>query len=173
MNYIEIYKTDTTNGHGIRVVFWTSGCSHHCFNCHNPQTWNPNAGELYTDKVRDEIIEALNKPYIEGITFSGGDPMYVGNVDEVYNLILDIRKTLPNKTIWLYTGFTYEEIMESDDEIMKKRQQIIENLDVLIDGKFVEDLKNLNLKWRGSSNQRVIDIKSTLENKKIVLLENC
>ena len=72
MNYIEIYKTDTTNGHGIRVVFWTSGCSHHCFNCHNPQTWNPNAGELYTDKVRDEIIEALNKPYIEGITFSGG-----------------------------------------------------------------------------------------------------
>ena len=162
------------DGPGVRAVLFISGCHHKCKGCHSPETHSFTYGTLVTDELIDKINEELIKrPFLSGITLSGGDPMYIGNVDQVYELILDIRKTLPNKTIWLYTGFTYEEIMESNDEIMKKRQEIIKNLDVLIDGKFVEDLKNLNLKWRGSSNQRVIDIKKTFESNKIVLLENC
>lgn len=171
LNYIETYKTDTTNGVGIRVVLWTAGCSHHCKECHNPQTWNPEAGQLFDETAEKELFQALSKPFIRGITFSGGDPLYSGNISEVLRLIKKIRKELPNKDIWLYTGFVYEDIFNSNEPDMLIRQEIINSIDILIDGPFIIDKKDLRLDWRGSSNQRIIDIPKTIKNKEITLLE--
>lgn len=171
LNYIEIYKTDTTNGVGIRVVLWTAGCSHHCKECHNPQTWNPEAGQLFDETAEKELFQALSKPFIRGITFSGGDPLYSGNISEVLRLIKKIRKELPNKDIWLYTGFVYEDIFNSNEPDMLIRQEIINSIDILIDGPFIIDKKDLRLDWRGSSNQRIIDIPKTIKNKEITLWE--
>lgn len=171
LNYIETYKTDTTNGVGIRVVLWTAGCSHHCKECHNPQTWNPEAGQLFDETAEKELFQALSKPFIRGITFSGGDPLYSGNISEVLRLIKKIRKELPNKDIWLYTGFVYEDIFNSNEPDMLIRQEIVNSIDILIDGPFIIDKKDLRLDWRGSSNQRIIDIPKTIKNKEITLWE--
>ena len=171
LNYIETYKTDTTNGVGIRVVLWTAGCSHHCKECHNPQTWNPEAGQLFDETAEKELFQALSKPFIRGITFSGGDPLYSGNISEVLRLIKKIRKELPNKDIWLYTGFVYEDIFNSNEPDMLIRQEIVNSIDILIDGPFIIDKKDLRLDWRGSSNQRIIDIPKTLKNKTLTLWE--
>lgn len=170
MNYIEIYKNDTTNGTGIRVVLWTSGCSHHCKECHNPQTWDPNAGMLFDEMAKKELFEALSKPYIKGITFSGGDPLFAGNLETISKLIKEIRETFPDKDIWLYTGYVYEDIMSGTDKDMVLRQEIVKNTDVLVDGPFIINLKDLRLDWRGSSNQRLINIKETIKNGQIITL---
>ena len=110
MYYTDIYKTDTTNGVGVRVVLWTSGCSHHCKDCHNPQTWSPTNGYPFTSETVEEIISSLDKNYIDGITLSGGDPLFKGNLNDILALVKTIRKRLPSKTIWIYSGFTWEEI---------------------------------------------------------------
>ena len=176
MNYVDIYKTDTTNGEGVRVVLWTSGCSHHCQGCHNPQTWSPSNGKAYTQDTQNEILTSLDKSYISGITLSGGDPLYKDNLEEIYKLIVRIRKELPTKTIWLYSGFTWEEIQQNYDiqEIqsdMLQRKKIIELCDVFVDGKFEIDKKNIMLKYCGSENQKVIDVKKTIKENKIILFE--
>ena len=171
MNYIDIYKQDTTNGTGIRVVLWVSGCSHHCKECHNPQTWDKNAGQLFTSESEKELYDALSKPWIKGITFSGGDPLFIDNLYTVLRLIKEIKERFPEKDIWLYTGFTYEDIFNSTTEDMLLRQEIINNIDILIDGPFIIDKKDLRLHWRGSSNQRIIDIKETNKIGKIVTRE--
>ena len=168
MNYVDIYKNDTTNGIGIRVVLWVSGCSHHCKECHNPQTWDENAGQLFDENAEKELFKALEKPYIKGITFSGGDPLYKNNLEDVKKLITKIRKDYPNKNIWLYTGYTYEDIMTGTTEDMLKRQEIIKNIDILIDGPFIISKKDLRLEWRGSSNQRIIDMQETIKQNKII-----
>lgn len=170
MNYIEIYKNDTTNGIGIRVVLWTAGCSHHCKECHNPQTWSPTAGKIFDKLAEAELFEALSKPWIKGITFSGGDPLFENNISEVLRLIYKIRKELPEKNIWLYTGYTYEDIINSDTPEMKIRQEIINNIDILIDGPFIIDKKDLRLEWRGSSNQRIIDMQTTVKTGKLTIV---
>lgn len=174
MYYTDIYKADTTNGTGIRVVLWVSGCSHHCKECHNPQTWAYNNGSLFTEETLNELLTALDKPYISGITFSGGDPLFNKNISEVYKIILTIREKLPNKDIWLYSGFTWEEIHDIYDDVtvaneMLLRKQIVELCDVFVDGKFVLEQKNLMLKYCGSENQKVIDVKETLKQNKIIL----
>lgn len=171
MNYIDIYKNDTTNGSGIRVVLWTSGCSHHCPECHNPQTWDETAGKLFNDTAEKELFSALAKPYIKGITFSGGDPLYINNLDEVLRLSQKIKEDLPDKDIWLYTGYTYEAIMSGTTEDMLKRQKILKNVDILVDGPFIINLKDLRLKWRGSSNQRIINVQNSLKENNIVIEE--
>ena len=154
MNYIKITKNDIANGEGVRVVLWLSGCSHNCKGCHNPQTHDPLAGKLFDKNAKMEIVEELNKPYIAGITLSGGDPLYEDNLIDVLNLINEIRDEFPNKTIWIYSGYTYENCGESP-----LRKEIVERCDVFVDGRYREDLKDITLQWRGSSNQRVINIK--------------
>lgn len=163
MNYHDITKEDMLNGDGIRVVLWVSGCEHHCKNCQNPITWDKNDGLPFDKKAEDELFEALNKSFISGITFSGGDPLAPYNRAEVSRLIKKCRNEYPNKTIWLYTGYLYEEIKDIDG---------ISLVDVLCDGEFVEDLKDNNIQWVGSSNQRVIDIKETNKQGKVVLLQS-
>ncbi len=153
MNYHDITKQDMLNGEGIRVVLWVSGCNHHCKNCQNPITWDENGGLPFDSAAEDELFEALNKPYIDGITFSGGDPLFPGNRDEVFRLVKKCRKLYPEKTIWLYTGYSWEQIKDLDG---------IEDIDVVAEGEFIEALKDNNLHWVGSANQRVIKVKESL-----------
>lgn len=161
MNYHNITKQDMLNGEGLRVVLWLAGCNHHCHNCQNPITWDPNGGLPFDKEAEDELFEALDKPFIDGITFSGGDPLYPGSRSEVFRLIKKCRELLPEKTIWLYTGYTWEEIKDLDG---------ISDIDVIAEGEFVQELNDNNIKWVGSTNQRVINVKETLKENSIVLI---
>lgn len=160
MRYHNITHDDMLNGEGLRVVLWLSGCEHRCKNCHNPITWNENDGLIFDNNSKSEIYEALNKKYIKGITFSGGDPLFKSNLDTVTKLAQEIKILFKNKDIWLYTGYVWEDICDLE---------IMNYIDVLIDGRFEQTLKNDNLLWRGSSNQRVIDVKKTIKNNKVIL----
>lgn len=183
MNYLQITHEDVCNGDGLRVVLWLSGCSHHCYNCQNPQTWNSDSGIPFDESAKQEIFNELSKDYISGITFSGGDPLHENNLDEVLKLVKQIRISFPEKTIWLYTGFEWNQIMnmqvmqpifsckdlESKIQNILKRQEIIKMCDVLVDGEYIDEQKDLTLKFRGSKNQRVIDVKKSLAQNKVVL----
>lgn len=174
MNYHKIEKTSVANGTGVRVVLWVSGCSLHCKGCHNPETWSPCSGKLFDEEAKKELFEALDKPYIQGITFSGGHPLENENVETIYLLIKEIKEKFPTKDIWLYTGLTLEQIFPTvvtDDFDINRfyRQTVTLMCDVVVDGKYVEELRNITLKWKGSSNQRVIDIGKTVRTNKIVL----
>lgn len=160
MNYHKIEKTSIANGEGIRVVLWVSGCRIHCKNCQNPQTWNPNFGKPFDENAKQELFEALDKPYIQGITFSGGHPLENENITEIYNLCKEIKEKFPTKDIWLYTGYLFEDI---------NSYLIMKYVDVIVDGKYIDEEKDITLKWCGSRNQRVIDVKSSFEQNKIVL----
>ena len=146
MNYHNITHDDMNNGEGLRVVGWFSGCSHHCFNCQNPQTWNPNSGIPFNEEAKQEIFTELSKDYISGITLSGGDPLYKDNVEEVYNLVFEIKDRFPRKTIWLYSGYTWGQIWEDSNFNIEEypydivRRDIICLSDVFIDGEFQEEL---------------------------------
>lgn len=164
MNYHKIEKTSIANGVGIRVVLWVSGCSLHCRGCHNPETWDLNSGKPFDEEAKRELFEALDKPYIKGITFSGGHPLEDENVEIIYLLIKEIKEKFPTKDIWLYTGYTLEQIFplvvtDMLDANKLYRQEIVSMCDVVVDGRYIEELKDITLKWRGSSNQRVWDIK--------------
>lgn len=150
MNYCGITKCDQLNGDGFRVVLWVSGCSHHCKNCQNPETWNPEAGSKFDENAKNELFRELEKDWCSGITFSGGDPLFEGNRREVIDLSSEIKERFPNKTIWLYTGYTLKEINEESS-----MSEILPLLDVLIDGEFMEELADPSLHWRGSSNQKI------------------
>ena len=160
MRYHNIKKDDMLNGDGLRVVLWVAGCSHHCKGCQNPITWDPDGGIPFEQKDKEEIFEQLDQSYIEGITFSGGDPLHERNVQDVTELAKEIKKKYPDKTIWLYTGYTWEKI---------RNLEIIPYLDVVVDGKFDLASRDVNLMWKGSPNQRVIDVPKTLELGLIVL----
>lgn len=167
MYYHNITCPDMNNGDGLRVVLWLSGCSHHCTGCQNPQTWNENSGIVFDSAAQQELIDKLGLDYISGITLSGGDPLYVGNRVEVLKLCRIIRRTFGStKTIWLYTGYAYEEIMRN-----KAMREIVQWCDILIDGEYKEELRDVGLHWRGSSNQRVIDVQATLAEGRLVLYE--
>lgn len=144
------------NGEGLRVVLWLSGCSHKCNNCQNPQTWDGSSGIEFDDSTRNEIFDLLNKDYISGITFSGGDPLFVDNRLEVKELIYQIKILYPYKDIWLYTGYTYNELINMNDAIIN---DILDGIDVLVDGKFDENKADINYHWAGSTNQNVIRLK--------------
>lgn len=166
MNYHNITKDDMLNGQGLRVVLWVSGCTHNCPNCQNPETHNIDSGILFDNSAWCEIEEQLRKDYISGITFSGGDPLCFCNREIINDMISYIRSAYPTKNIWLYTGYTWEEIQNNPE--LKK---IVDRIDVLCEGRFIESLKDNNKHWVGSSNQRVIDIKKTLKYNSIILLE--
>lgn len=160
MRYHNITKDDMLNGDGLRVVLWVAGCSHGCRNCHNPITWDICGGIPFDEAAKEEIFEQLRENYVSGITFSGGDPLHMQNRDETGELVREIHEKFPEKTIWLYTGYLWEEV---------KDLPYIPMIDVLVDGRFVEELKDSNLHWKGSANQRVIDVKKTLEAGEVVL----
>ena len=162
MRYHNITKDDMLNGDGLRVVLWVAGCDHCCKECHNPVTWDPNGGLFFDEKAKAEIFEELEKDYISGITFSGGDPLHSANAYEVMMLAKEIKETFPNKTIWLYTGFCWDEIKTLD---------VVKYCDVIVDGPFVQEEFDGKLHWKGSKNQRVIDVQETLRRKEIVLYE--
>lgn len=155
------------NGDGLRVVLFVSGCDHRCFNCQNPQTWNEKSGILFDDTAKQEIIQQLSHDYISGITFSGGDPLHNSNIAEVYNLCKEIKQKFLKKTIWIYTGYTWEDIFSNKGDSLRKK--IVELSDVLVDGKFITKKFDLNYPWAGSTNQRVIDVRETLKQKQIIL----
>lgn len=163
MNYHKIEKYSIANGVGIRVVLWVSGCTCYCKNCQNPNTWSFKSGQLFDEKAKKELFDALNKPYIQGITFSGGHPLENENISTVYQLCKEIKNKFPQKDIWLYTGYNFEDIHS---------YLIMKYIDVLVDGKYIDELKDLTLKWRGSSNQRVIDVQKSLKENKIILYCN-
>lgn len=169
MNYHDIKKVNMLNGDGLRVVLWVSGCNHYCKNCFNPETWDANSGLLFDENAMQEIREELSKGYCAGITFSGGDPLYPRNRKKIKEIIGEIKQDFPTKTIWLYTGYLFEELLtESEQDYYLK--YILNNIDVLIDGKFIEEEKSINKPWVGSSNQRIINVQSSLNNKKIILI---
>ncbi len=163
MNYHNITKEDMLNGDGLRTVLWVAGCNHKCPECQNPITWDENGGIPFDEDAENELFESLSKPAITGITFSGGDPLFPKNRSEVFRLIQKIKNQLPEKTIWLYTGYRWEQICNLEG---------IDNIDVLVDGEFIKKLNDNNLHWVGSSNQRIIDVKKTLETGNIVLHES-
>lgn len=160
MNYHNITKDDMLNGDGLRVVLWVSGCNHYCRECQNPITWDPNGGLPFDEAAKKELMDELKKDYYSGVTLSGGDPLYPGNRAEVMALAREIRETMPEKTIWLYTGFTWEQIRSIPG---------IENIDVIVDGEFLIEKKDTQLLWRGSPNQRVIRVRETLASGQVVL----
>lgn len=147
MNYHDITKDDMRNGDGLRVVLWVSGCEHHCPGCQNPVTWDPDDGLYFDEKAKEELFDLLGRDYISGLTLSGGDPLYPGNRDEITGLAKEVKERFRDKDIWLYTGYVYDSI--KDLEIMRY-------VDVVVDGPYLEDLRDVKLHWRGSSNQRVI-----------------
>ena len=151
------------NGDGLRVVLWVSGCTHCCKECHNPITWDPNGGLEFDAEAKEEIFAELRKDYVHGITFSGGDPLHINNAYDVAELAKEIREAFPTKSIWLYTGGTWDEV---------KHMRVIPYLDVLCDGEFIVEQKDVNLHWVGSANQRVIDVQKTLAKGEVVLHEN-
>ncbi len=153
MRYHNITKDDMLNGDGLRVVLWLSGCEHCCDGCQNPITWDPNGGLLFDESALKEIKDELNMSYIAGITFSGGDPLHPSNWPEVKSLAKKIKEDYPGKTIWVYTGAKWEEIFKDPGLLY---------VDVLVDGEFVKELKDNKLMWKGSSNQRVVDVQKTL-----------
>ena len=165
MNYHDITKEDMNNGDGIRVVLWVAGCDHHCKGCQNKQTWDYNSGIEFDDEAKKELIEALSKPYIKGLTLSGGDPLCAADNDFFF-FLCDLKRQFPDKDIWLYSGYTIEEILK-DNNVLKSNILLL--CDVLVDGRYIEKKRDITLKWRGSSNQRVIDIQKTIAQKKIVL----
>lgn len=180
MNYLKIEHEDVCNGTGLRVVLWLSGCSHHCYNCQNPQTWDSNSGIPFDESAKQEIFNELSKDYISGITFSGGDPLHENNLDEVLKLVKEIRISFPEKTIWLYSGYNFDLLNSKYNEYKYTsfaanadewltRWEIISNVDVLVDGEYIDEQKDLTLKFRGSKNQRVIDVQQTLKQGKVVL----
>lgn len=160
MNYLSITKSEVANGNGIRVCLWVSGCPHHCDGCQNPESWNFENGKPFTPYSLSCLISEINKDYCDGLTLTGGDPLAESNIIEVTDVAKTIKELFPNKTIWCYTGYDYDSVKE--EEIMKY-------IDVLVDGKFIKPKRDISLKWRGSSNQRVIDVKKSLQAGKVVL----
>lgn len=168
MRYHNITKADMLNGDGLRVVLWLAGCSHHCQACQNPITWDANDGLIFDEEAKREVFSELGKSWCSGLTLSGGDPLYVGNREEVSLLVSEVKSKFPDKNIWCYTGYTWEELMKQvkDDENLKI---ILNNVDVLLDGRFVLSLALEKLHYVGSSNQRIIDVRSSLDTGNIDL----
>lgn len=172
MNYGKIYYCDVANGSGCRTVLFVSGCTHHCRECFNPETWSFSFGEEYTRAVEDAIIESLRPGYISGLTVLGGEPMESENQPAVAGLVSRVKRETSGKTVWLYSGYTWEELHDPDARCRTEHTDaILRCTDVLVDGEFVLEKKNIRLKFRGSENQRLIDVPASLERGSVVLLE--
>lgn len=172
MYFGEIKNCDIANGIGVRVSLFVSGCTHHCKNCFNPQTWDFSFGKEFTDETENQIIKMLEPNYITGLTVLGGEPFEPANQKCLLPFLQRVKKTYPNKTIWIYTGYLLdEELLKESRARCEYTDGILAVTDVLVDGEFVEELKSITLLFRGSSNQRIIDVPKTLEQNKIVIKE--
>ena len=159
-NYIRIDKIDSANGPGVRTVLWLAGCNHHCSQCHNPETWNPKTGQPFNEDIMKELLSYVSQPFIEGLTLSGGDPLFPSNRETTTMIVKQVKENLPEKNIWLWTGYLWEEI---------KDLELLKYVDVLIDGPFLISEKDMRLPYSGSRNQRVIDVQKTLSSNEITL----
>lgn len=167
MRIAKIKENDIANGDGVVVSIWTQGCSHRCNGCHNSSTWDFEGGEFFNNKHKDYVIECMDKNGVQrDLAILGGEPLEECNLNVLCIFLLQFRIHYPNKKIYLWSGYTYEDIIKDE-----KKKEILTHIDVLIDGKFELDKKDLTLKWRGSSNQRVIDVEKSLSEKRVVLYE--
>lgn len=172
MNYGEIKKADIANGLGVRVSLFVSGCTHHCKNCFNQVTWDFNYGMLFDEKAEQEVLDALKPNHIKGLTLIGGEPMEPSDQRALLPFVKKVRKLYPDKNIWCYTGFLFDkELLQESRARCEVTDELLNCIDVLVDGKFVEELKDITLRFRGSSNQRIIDVRASLVDKKVVLSE--
>ena len=173
MNYGQIFETDIANGIGCRTSVFVSGCRHHCRECFNSETWNFDFGVPFTEETEDEIIESLKPDYIDGLSLLGGEPFEPENQRVLVPFLVMLREKFPDKTVWCYTGFTIEQILGKSEPKSRAAtdvsNEMLSLIDVLVDGPYVESLHDISLKFRGSSNQRVIDMKKSIESNKIVL----
>ena len=170
MNFATIKYNDVSNGPGIRTSLFVSGCTHRCKGCFNSVAWDFDYGEKYTKETEDKIIESLKSPYIKGLTLLGGEPFEKQNQGELLKLVKRVRAELPKKTIWCFSGYTIEEMLSGELSKVETTRPLLECIDVLVDGKFIEELKVLTLKFKGSSNQRTILVGETLKTGQITLL---
>ena len=160
MNYLNILDCSVIDGEGVRVALFVSGCSHHCPGCHNPESWDPQAGKQFTKETENELIQLLSRSFIKGITLTGGDPLFCDNRKVLTKFCKTLKEQLPEKNIWCYTGFLWEAV---------KDLEIMNYIDVLVDGPFIESEKDLQLAFRGSKNQRIIDVQKSKIAEKIIL----
>lgn len=163
MKYLNILDCDIANGNGMRVTLFVSGCSHKCAGCQNPESWDCNVGKEFTCETMCKLVKLVDRPYIDGLTLSGGDPLFIKNRDNVLEICKTLKSFIPNKDIWLYTGYDFEDI---------KHLEILKYVDYIVDGKFINKLRDVTLAFKGSSNQRIINVKETLKQNKIVLFED-
>ena len=180
MRYAQIRSMDISNGEGVGVSLFVQGCPFHCKNCFNSDTWDFNGGKEWTEETKNKFMELIDRPYIKHVSFLGGECLAEQNLDEVLSLIKEIRISYPEKTIWLYTGYNFDLLNSKYNEYKYTsfaanadewltRWEIISNVDVLVDGEYIDEQKDLTLKWQGSKNQHVIDIKQSLAQNKMVL----
>lgn len=177
MRYASIRNLDISNGEGVGVSLFVQGCDRHCFNCFNPNTWDFNGGKEWTEETKNKFIKLIDRPYINRISILGGEPLAEQNLDEVLSLIKEIRISFPKKTIWLYTGYKLSKIIKQEQhekvsgipDVWSKRWEIIKLCNIVVDGEYIDEQKDLTLKWRGSKNQHVIDVKQSLAQNKMVL----
>ena len=163
MKYAKIKKCDVANGPGVRVSLFVSGCNHHCKNCFNPETHDFNGGKEFTDETIEKVLSLCDASHIEGLSILGGEPLHPKNIEASTKLAKSFKEKYPNKNLWLWSGYLYENLLNN--------YEIINYIDILVDGVYKDELHNPTLSWRGSSNQRVIDVKKSLKNDKIVLIE--
>ena len=173
MNYIMIRTDDMLNGNGLRVVLFCTACDHYCKNCHNVETWQASNGIPFDDTAKATIYKELENDYIDGLTLSGGDPLNKNNLDDILALCKEVKYKYPHKTIWLYSGYTWDYIFDSSNTVdvlsNVKRTEILKLCDVFVDGKYEEELASVKYPWAGSTNQRIIDVQKSLEKNEVVL----
>ena len=167
MNCMQIDKASISNGTGVRVVLWCAGCTRKCHGCFNPETWDFNAGKVFDDKAKQFLFEQLSKPYIKGLTLSGGHPLEKPNRDTIYCLLKEVKEKFPLKDIWMYTGYKWEDIQN-----IREIQRILTLVDVLVDGPYIDEQRDITLAFRGSKNQRIIDVQRTLQQGEVMLYED-
>ncbi len=171
MNYADIKRVDVANGEGVRVSIFVSGCHHHCKGCFNECAWDFNYGNKFTEKEKDEIIKLLDHDYIEGLSLLGGEPLEPANQEGLLPLVKEVKEKYPNKTIWCYTGYDLDkEIIGDMAKTNPTTNEILKYIDVAVDGKFDESLKSPKLRFRGSSNQRILNVQETLKQNKPVII---
>lgn len=183
MRFASMRNLDISNGEGVGVSLFVQGCDRHCFNCFNPDTWDFNGGKEWTEGTKNKFIKFIDRPYINRISVLGGEPLAEQNLDEVLSLIKEIRISFPEKSIWLYTGYNFDLLNSKYNEYKYTpfaanadewltRWEIISNVNVLVDGEYIDEKRDITLKWCGSSNQRVINVKQSLTQNKMVLYCN-
>lgn len=172
MNYCAIHYPDIANGLGVRISLFVSGCPHHCEGCFQPETWNEDYGVVFTETVEDFIIEKLTPDYIDGLTLLGGEPLTPDHQKALLSLLKKVKATYPAKNIWCYSGYLFEDLISKNGSgHCDVTNEVLSLIDVLVDGKFVMDLKDIRLRFRGSSNQRIIDVKSSLKTGTITTID--